>query len=112
MSFEIPFSLSSGSLSKGRDVPFPKGMCGARDPSAATTTAMAAMAMRNGARLPRRSDRSERVTRVRAGRTEGGPRVAVVGVSGAVGQEFLRVREASRMRSEGNQDETNATFRR
>lgn len=38
--------------------------------------------------------------------------MAVVGVSGAVGQEFLRVREASRMRSEGNQDETNATFRR
>jgi len=38
--------------------------------------------------------------------------VAVVGVSGAVGQEFLRVREASRMRSEGNQDETNANFRR
>lgn len=49
-----------------------------------------------GAQLPVQSRRPQRVSRavqrvVRAGKTPDGPKVAIVGVTGAVGQEFLRV---------------------
>ncbi len=35
--------------------------------------------------------RRRQLLRVQAAKTEGGPSVAIVGVTGAVGQEFLRV---------------------
>ena len=46
---------------------------------------------------PRRQNSSRRTLRclVRAGKTPDGPTVAIVGVSGAVGKEFLRVRYPS-----------------
>ena len=49
-----------------------------------------------GAQLPIQSRRPQRVSRavqhvVRAAKTADGPKVAIVGVTGAVGQEFLRV---------------------
>jgi hypothetical protein len=51
-----------------------------------------------GARLPAAPQRQQRASRgvqhvVRAAKVADGPRVAIVGVTGAVGQEFLRVRK-------------------
>lgn len=60
----------------------------------ATQSSMQAQSLRSGTRV--NAARAGRISRtkavvVRAAKTADGPRVAIVGVTGAVGQEFLQV---------------------
>lgn len=48
---------------------------------------------------------------VRAAKTANGPRIAVVGVTGAVGQEFLTVRRGEPRRSASRRDAASALAR-
>lgn len=49
--------------------------------------------LRAGGVAPRRGVSRSPAVAVQAAKTQGAPRVAVVGITGAVGQEFLTVRE-------------------
>ena len=70
----------------------PQCLAGARGSIAPPASGRAALARRATAALPARrpTGRSATVT-VRAGKDPNGPKVAIAGISGAVGQEFIRV---------------------
>jgi hypothetical protein len=69
----------------------PQCLAGARGSIAPPASGRAALARRATAALPARrpTGRSATVT-VRAGKDPNGPKVAIAGISGAVGQEFIR----------------------